>query len=108
MQTALAILHELVKFAGLLLSGQGLVFLLSFGRHEVNPVYRLLRLLKANGILLGVDTVPDMFRTTANVTGDMTVASVIGRSSAPVAVVVPAAAAAPEPVAAGAAAPPAT
>jgi len=60
------------------------------------------------GILLGVDTVPDMFRTTANVTGDMTVASVIGRSSAPVAVVVPAAAAAPEPVAAGAAAPPAT
>lgn len=45
MQTALAILHELVKFAGLLLIGQGLVFLLSFGRHEVNPVYRLLRLL---------------------------------------------------------------
>jgi Na+/H+-dicarboxylate symporter len=60
------------------------------------------------GILLGVDTVPDMFRTTANVTGDMTVATVIGRSSAPAAVAVPAAAAAPEPVAAGAAAPPAT
>lgn len=31
------------------------------------------------GILLGVDTIPDMFRTTANVTGDMTAASVLAR-----------------------------
>lgn len=30
------------------------------------------------GILLGVDTIPDMFRTTANVTGDMTAAVVLG------------------------------
>jgi proton glutamate symport protein len=31
------------------------------------------------GILLGVDTIPDMFRTTANVTGTMTVATVLSR-----------------------------
>ncbi|MBK6454662.1 MAG: dicarboxylate/amino acid:cation symporter [Gemmatimonadetes bacterium] len=31
------------------------------------------------GILLGVDTIPDMFRTTANVTGDMVAASVLSR-----------------------------
>ena len=30
------------------------------------------------GILLGVDTIPDMFRTTANVTGDMAAATVLG------------------------------
>jgi Na+/H+-dicarboxylate symporter len=34
------------------------------------------------GILLGVDTIPDMFRTTANVTGDMTAASVLARGEA--------------------------
>ena len=32
------------------------------------------------GILLGADTIPDMFRTTANVTGHMAAASVIGRA----------------------------
>ena len=32
------------------------------------------------GILLGVDTIPDMFRTATNVTGDMAVATVLGRS----------------------------
>lgn len=31
------------------------------------------------GILLGVDTIPDMFRTTANVTGDMVASTVLGR-----------------------------
>jgi proton glutamate symport protein len=31
------------------------------------------------GILLAVDTIPDMFRTTANVTGSMTLAAVVGR-----------------------------
>lgn len=31
------------------------------------------------GILLGVDTIPDMFRTTANVTGDMVAATVLSR-----------------------------
>lgn len=34
------------------------------------------------GILLAVDTVPDMFRTTANVTGDMAAAVVIARGEA--------------------------
>jgi Na+/H+-dicarboxylate symporter len=29
------------------------------------------------GLLLGIDTIPDMFRTTANVTGSMTVAAVV-------------------------------
>src|SRR5439155_25579209 len=32
------------------------------------------------GILLAVDTIPDMFRTTANVTGSMTLAAVVGRN----------------------------
>jgi Na+/H+-dicarboxylate symporter len=32
------------------------------------------------GILIGVDTIPDMFRTTTNVTGTMTVASLLGRN----------------------------
>lgn len=31
------------------------------------------------GILLGADTIPDMFRTTANVTGDMVAATVLAR-----------------------------
>jgi Na+/H+-dicarboxylate symporter len=31
------------------------------------------------GLLLGVDTIPDMFRTTTNVTGDMAAASVLSR-----------------------------
>lgn len=33
------------------------------------------------GLLIGIDTIPDMFRTTANVTGDMAVATVLGRGS---------------------------
>ena len=33
------------------------------------------------GILLAVDTIPDMFRTTANVTGSMTLAAVIAGKS---------------------------
>ncbi|MCD6731995.1 MAG: hypothetical protein LT103_00135 [Burkholderiaceae bacterium] len=39
------LLKGLVEFVGLLLLGQALVFLMSFGRHESNPVYRLLRFL---------------------------------------------------------------
>ncbi len=35
------------------------------------------------GILLGVDTIPDMFRTTTNVTADMVVATILGRREAP-------------------------
>jgi Na+/H+-dicarboxylate symporter len=36
--------------------------------------------IDAVGILLAVDTIPDMFRTTANVTGAMTLAAVVGGS----------------------------
>jgi hypothetical protein len=45
MTFALAATHELVKFIGLLLIGQGLVYVMSFGRHERNPVYRTFRFL---------------------------------------------------------------
>ena len=45
MQFGLALVHELVKFAGLLLVGQFLVYAMSFGRHETNPVYRMMRFL---------------------------------------------------------------
>ncbi len=38
-------LKALVEFAGLLLIGQGLVYVLSFGKHDQNPIYRLMRLL---------------------------------------------------------------
>jgi proton glutamate symport protein len=34
------------------------------------------------GILLAVDTIPDMFRTTENVTGSMVLAAILGRSAA--------------------------
>ena len=34
--------------------------------------------LEGIGILLGADTIPDMFRTTANVTGHMAVAAAVG------------------------------
>lgn len=34
------------------------------------------------GILLGVDTIPDMFRTTANVTGQLAAATIVGKASA--------------------------
>lgn len=33
------------------------------------------------GILLAVDTIPDMFRTTANVTGWFCVSSILGRGA---------------------------
>jgi Na+/H+-dicarboxylate symporter len=35
------------------------------------------------GILLAVDTIPDMFRTTANVTGSLAVATALASSGAP-------------------------
>ncbi len=41
------IFKGLVEFAGLILLGQGLVYILSFGRHETNGVYRLFRLLSS-------------------------------------------------------------
>ena len=34
------------------------------------------------GVLLGVDTIPDMVRTTANVTGGISAAAILGRSTA--------------------------
>ena len=34
-------LYAICAFAALLLLGRGLVFVLSFGRHQDNPVYRL-------------------------------------------------------------------
>lgn len=42
---AVVVLKGLAEFAGLLLIGQGLVYVLSFGKHEGNAVYRLFRLL---------------------------------------------------------------
>jgi hypothetical protein len=39
------ILKGLAEFAGLLIVGQGLVYVLSFGKHEVNAVYRFFRLM---------------------------------------------------------------
>jgi hypothetical protein len=39
------ILKGLAEFAGLLLVGRGLVYLLSFGKHDVNAVYRMFRFL---------------------------------------------------------------
>ena len=35
----------LAEFAILLLLAQGVVFVISFGRHEVNPIYRFIRFL---------------------------------------------------------------
>jgi len=42
------------------------------------------------GILLGVDTIPDIFRTTANVTGQLTAATIVARGAEPVREAVPA------------------
>ncbi len=40
--------------------------------------------LEGLGILLGVDTIPDIFRTTANVTGQLTAAAIVARKPEPV------------------------
>jgi Na+/H+-dicarboxylate symporter len=49
------------------------------------------------GILLGVDTIPDMFRTTTNVTGHMAAASILSRGeTVPDAATLPGAVLAPE------------
>jgi len=45
MVNALGVLQLLVMYAGLLLLGQGMVYLLSFGRQEDNAVYRFFRFL---------------------------------------------------------------
>ena len=45
MLTLVVVLKGLVEFAGLLILGQGLVYLLSFGRQEQNAIYRFMRFL---------------------------------------------------------------
>jgi hypothetical protein len=45
MPSLIIVLKGLVEFAGLLLLAQGAVWVLSFGRHEQNPVYLGLRFL---------------------------------------------------------------
>lgn len=47
------VLKGLAEFAILLVLAQGLVYALSFGRHEVNPVYRGIRFLTSpvNGLV---------------------------------------------------------
>ena len=45
MKDILSYVQALVMFAGLLLAGQGMVFMISFGKHEENVVYRLFRFL---------------------------------------------------------------
>ena len=48
------------------------------------PVLLAARLpVEGVGILLGVDTIPDMFRTTTNVTGHMAAAAILARGSEP-------------------------
>ncbi len=39
------VVKGLVEVAGLLLLAQGGIYLISFGRHETNPVYRAVRFL---------------------------------------------------------------
>jgi len=39
------VLKGLVEFAALLIVGQGLVYVLSFGKHEQNVIYRFMRFL---------------------------------------------------------------
>ena len=41
----LLVVKGLVEFAGFLLIGQLLVYMLSFGRHEENAVYKMMRFL---------------------------------------------------------------
>jgi hypothetical protein len=48
----------LVEFAILLLLGRGVVYLISFGRHEVNPVYRFMRFLTSPVVRIGRAVAP--------------------------------------------------
>lgn len=45
MLSVVVVLKGLAEFAGLLLVGQGLVYVLSFGKHEANAIYRAFRFL---------------------------------------------------------------
>jgi Na+/H+-dicarboxylate symporter len=54
----------------------------SGGLFIMTPVYVALGLpVEGIGLLIALDLIPDMFITAANVTADMTVAVVLGRSS---------------------------
>ena len=53
----------------------------SGGLFVMTPVYIALQMpVEGIGLLIALDLIPDMFITTANVTADMTVAAVLGRS----------------------------
>lgn len=45
MLALVTIAKALAEFAILLLIAQGVVFVISFGRHEANPIYRFIRFL---------------------------------------------------------------
>lgn len=45
MLAIVTVAKALAEFAILLLVAQGVVYVISFGRHEANPIYRLLRFL---------------------------------------------------------------
>ncbi len=45
MLNLVVVLKGLVEFAALLIVGQGLVYALSFGKHEQNLIYRFMRFL---------------------------------------------------------------
>ncbi|MEN9772413.1 MAG: hypothetical protein RJA58_1056 [Pseudomonadota bacterium] len=45
MLSVVVVLKGLAEFAGLLLLGQGIVYALSFGKHEANAVYKMFRLV---------------------------------------------------------------
>ena len=45
MLEVVVVLKGLAEFVGLLLIGQGIVYVLSFGKHDANGVYKLFRLI---------------------------------------------------------------
>lgn len=84
----IARLYGIELHPAILLSIVPLAVLMSFsvpgvpgGAFSAVPVFLAAGLpIEAIGILMAVDTLPDSFRTTANVTADMTVAAVLGRA----------------------------
>ena len=56
--------------------------LLDGGAATVMPVTQSMGLpIEPLGLLLAVDTIPDVFATTGNVTGDLTATSIVARQS---------------------------
>jgi uncharacterized protein YggT (Ycf19 family) len=58
MQSALTYVQVLVMYVGLLLVGQGAVYMLSFGKHETNAVYRFFRFVTSPVVNLFARVVP--------------------------------------------------